>query len=72
MAKLVRIHKCSRQVATARLAAHDLARGLVIGMSGTALMLSVIALLYIAKSAAGINLMAGPSPLHDYLFHIVR
>jgi len=28
--------------------------------------------LYLAKSAAGINLMVGPSPLHDLLYHLVR
>ncbi len=36
-----------------------LATGLVVG-------------LYLLKSAAGINLMAGPSPLHDLFYHFVR
>lgn len=27
---------------------------------------------YLAKSALGINLLPGPSPLHDILFHFVR
>lgn len=29
-------------------------------------------LLYVVKSALGIDLLDGPSPLHDYLFWIVR
>ncbi|MBR2537184.1 MAG: hypothetical protein IKE66_14035 [Hyphomicrobium sp.] len=31
----------------------------------------VIAGLYIVKSALGINLMDGPSPLHELLYHFV-
>lgn len=31
-----------------------------------------IVALYLAKSALGINLMPGPSPLHDLLYHLVR
>lgn len=31
----------------------------------------IIAALYIVKSALGINLMEGPSPLHDLLYHFV-
>jgi hypothetical protein len=27
---------------------------------------------YLAKSALGINLLTGPSPLHDLLYHLVR
>lgn len=27
---------------------------------------------YLVKSALGINLMPGPSPLHDLLYHYVR
>lgn len=27
---------------------------------------------YLVKSALGINLLAGPSPLHDLLYHLVR
>ena len=30
-----------------------------------------IAGLYLVKSALGINLMDGPSPLHDVLYHLV-
>ena len=47
----------------------------------TAVLMSVAALaaaapvfagLYLAKSALGLNLMAGPSPLHDLLYTYVR
>lgn len=31
----------------------------------------VVAGLYLVKSAAGINLMTGHSPLHDLLYHFV-
>lgn len=31
-----------------------------------------VAALYLAKSAVGIDLMAGPSPLHDVLYAFVR
>lgn len=50
----------------------DFALGFLTGLLGSALIPSVIAGLYLAKSAAGINLMPGPSPLHDLLFHLVR
>lgn len=33
--------------------------------------LPVIAGLYLAKSAMGINLMPGPSPLHDLLYGLL-
>ncbi|MBK9080062.1 MAG: hypothetical protein WBP38_05300 [Hyphomicrobium sp.] len=33
--------------------------------------LPVTAGLYLVKSAMGINLMAGPSPLHNLLYHFV-
>ncbi len=33
---------------------------------------AAVVLLYLLKSAAGINLFAGPSPLHDLLYHFVR
>lgn len=31
----------------------------------------VVAGIYLVKSALGINLMDGPSPLHDLLYHFV-
>jgi hypothetical protein len=42
-------------------------------MSSAALVASVpvVAGLYLVKSALGINLMDGPSPLHDLLYHFV-
>ncbi len=30
------------------------------------------AALYIVKSALGVNLMVGPSPLHDFLYNFAR
>lgn len=47
----------------------------------TAVLMSIVALaaaapvfagLYLAKSALGLNLMSGPSPLHDLLYAYVR
>ncbi len=38
---------------------------------GTVLCASVAAL-YLVKSALGIDLMPGPSPLHDLLFPLIR
>ena len=32
----------------------------------------LISAAYLAKSALGINLLPGPSPLHDLLFHVLR
>lgn len=34
--------------------------------------MAAIAVLYLVKSALGINLMPGPSPLHDLLYPLVR
>lgn len=34
--------------------------------------LPLIAGLYLFKSAAGINVFPGPSPLHDLLYHFIR
>ena len=34
--------------------------------------LPVVVLAYLVKSALGINLMAGPSPLHELLYQFVR
>ncbi len=33
---------------------------------------AAVVLLYLLKSAAGINVFAGPSPLHELLYHFVR
>lgn len=38
----------------------------------TFLILSAVVSLYLIKSAMGINLLAGHSPLHDWFYHIVR
>lgn len=34
--------------------------------------LPLIAGLYLLKSAAGINIFPGPSPLHDLLYQLIR
>lgn len=34
--------------------------------------MAAIAVLYLVKSALGINLLPGPSPLHDLLYPLVR
>ena len=43
-------------------------------ISSVALMaaLPVVVVLYLVKSALGINLMAGPSPLHELLYQFIR
>jgi hypothetical protein len=43
-------------------------------ISGAALIAAIpaLSLLYLVKSALGINLMDAPSPLHDLLYHFVR
>ena len=33
---------------------------------------TAVVVLYLVKSALGINLMPGPSPLHDLFFPLVR
>ena len=34
--------------------------------------IAAIIVLYLVKSALGINLLPGPSPLHDWLYPLVR
>lgn len=48
-------------------AAHNAARAFVIGLISPP---AVIAL-YLVKSALGINLLPGPSPLHTLFYHLV-
>ncbi len=43
----------------------------VVSCAAMAASLPLIAGMYLVKSAAGINLMPGASPLHDLLFWIV-
>jgi hypothetical protein len=45
-----------------------LLQGVLLGAAGVAALVA----LYLLKSALGINLMAGPSPLHDVLYPLVR
>ena len=47
------------------------AEAFVLSSAATAASLPLIACLYLIKSAAGINFMAGASPLHDLLYWIV-
>jgi hypothetical protein len=44
---------------------------IVLSSAAMAASLPLFAGLYLVKSAAGINLMSGPSPLHDLLYWIV-
>lgn len=48
------------------------ARALLFTAMSAASLASAIAGLYLVKSALGINLLTGPSPLHDLLYHLVR
>ncbi len=45
-----------------------LMRALLVAVAATA----AIAAAYLVKSALGIDLMAGPSPLHDLLYPLIR
>ncbi len=45
----------------------------VIALAAAALVAApTVVALYLMKSAVGINIMAGPSPLHDVLYAYVR
>lgn len=47
--------------------------GPALSVIGLAMVLPpTVAVLYLAKSALGINLMPGPSPLHDLLYHLTH
>lgn len=45
--------------------------GVMAGLTGTALLLVMLALAYLIKSAAGVDLLPGPSPLHDLLYPLL-
>lgn len=47
-------------------------RAMVVAFANTATAVLLVAGVYLVKSAAGINLLPGPSPLHDLLYHLVR
>lgn len=47
------------------------AEAFLLSSAALAAALPVVAGLYIVKSALGINMMDGPSPLHDLLYHFV-
>ena len=72
MKRKVKIRKPSVQARAVRRSANDLMRGVILGSGGTALMLALIVGFYLAKSAAGIDIIPGHSPFHDYLYHLVR
>lgn len=44
----------------------------LISSAALAVAVPVAIALYFVKSALGINLMAGPSPLHDLLYHFIH
>lgn len=48
------------------------ARALLVSTLSAASIAAVVAGLYLVKSALGINLFPGHSPLHDLLYHFVR
>lgn len=47
------------------------AEAILVSTTMLALAVPVIAGVYLVKSALGIDLMPGPSPLHDLLYHFV-
>jgi hypothetical protein len=48
------------------------AEAFLVSSAAMALALPVTIALYFVKSALGINLMDGPSPLHEFLYDFVR
>jgi hypothetical protein len=52
--------------------AAGLAQSILVTGAGSLGLATLVSALYLAKSAAGINLLPGPSPLHDLLYHLVR
>ena len=48
------------------------AEAFLVSSAALALALPVTVGLYLVKSALGINLMDGPSPVHDLLYQFVR
>jgi hypothetical protein len=50
----------------------DFVRFLLVAIGATAAVAAFVVGLYLAKSAAGINLLPWNSPLHDLLYHLVR
>lgn len=45
---------------------------ITVSLAAITFAIPAVAALYLAKSAFGIDLMAGPSPLHDVLYAFVR
>lgn len=48
------------------------AEAFLVSAVATAGSLPLLAGVYVVKSALGVNLMTGPSPLHDLLYSVVR
>lgn len=61
-----------RQPALAGPVIWSMLRRLARGIAVAAVLMTSVCALYLAKSALGINLLAGPSPLHDLLYPLVR
>jgi hypothetical protein len=64
----------SRALANALIAARPMRWSEAFLLSAVAVTTSfpLIGGLYLVKSAMGINIFPGPSPLHDLLYHFVR
>ena len=60
------------QASEARVASLSQRAAAIQAMVFVAILPPAIAVAYLVKSALGINLMAGPSPLHNLLYHFVR
>ncbi len=78
IARSVRGHQASSRVATLP-TEHPMLTTLwqallvTLRMTGwTALAITAVSALYLAKSALGIDILPGPSPLHDLLFPLLR
>ncbi|MFV0298539.1 MAG: hypothetical protein ACK5JT_20755 [Hyphomicrobiaceae bacterium] len=59
------VHDCVRQ------RVRGLLRALALGVCGTVLLAALVIGGYLIKSAAGINLFPGHSPLHTYFYPLV-
>lgn len=61
-----------RRAAVRSLQAGDIVRAVMLAAAGMTLLAASIIALYAIKSKLGINLLAGPSPLHDLIFVSMR
>lgn len=65
-------HAMPRRGMTGQLSNADGVRLFCFGATGLLALAATVAVLYLVKSALGINLLPGPSPLHGLLYHLVR